>query len=422
MKKIYLIAMGVILFFASMIIIVNNINNNKQYLVTFDSKGGTIVESIEVKKNESISRPEDPTMEGYQFIEWTYNGETYDFSSEVTGNITLVAKWQKLDEEVETFTIKFNSNGGTTIANKVVEKGNKIKKPEDPIKVGYQFIEWQLNGVKYDFELEVTGDLELVAIYEEIKPVSKPSADTNNKPNNNQSNNAGATTKPTTPTTPSEPTTPTVKKYTVTFNSNGGSAVNSQTITEGSKATKPSNPTKSGYNFAGWELNGSTYDFNSAVNSNITLVAKWAEIVKKKYTVSFDSNGGSAVSSQTIVEGNKVAKPSDPIKEGYNFAGWTLNGSNYNFSSSVNSNITLIANWNQKNYTIKISAKDDYTPARILTVYEDGKQITVKEIRYTNGTYLCSGEYPQVDKKIVAGQTSFTVVLKSGLQVTAKVS
>ena len=65
--------------------------------------------------------------------------------------------------------------------------------------------------------------------------------------------------------------------YTVTFDSNGGSAVTAQTIEEGQKATKPADPTKAGYDFKGWTLNGSAYDFNTVVNGDITLVATWEQ-------------------------------------------------------------------------------------------------------------------------------------------------
>ena len=65
--------------------------------------------------------------------------------------------------------------------------------------------------------------------------------------------------------------------YTVTFDSNGGSAVTAQSIEAGQKATKPADPTKDGYDFKGWTLSGSAYDFNTAVNGNITLVATWEQ-------------------------------------------------------------------------------------------------------------------------------------------------
>lgn len=63
--------------------------------------------------------------------------------------------------------------------------------------------------------------------------------------------------------------------FTVTFNSDGGSPVGSQSILDGQKATAPANPSKSGYTFVGWYNGNTKYDFNSAVTSNLTLTAKW---------------------------------------------------------------------------------------------------------------------------------------------------
>ena len=73
-----------------------------------------------------------------------------------------------------------------------------------------------------------------------------------------------------------EPTTP--KEYTVTFNSNGGSAVSSQVVVEGNKVSKPTNPTKEGYTFGGWHLDAelkTEYDFDKTITSDITIYAKW---------------------------------------------------------------------------------------------------------------------------------------------------
>lgn len=65
------------------------------------------------------------------------------------------------------------------------------------------------------------------------------------------------------------------------------------------------------------------------------------------YTASFESNGGTSISNQSIKEGGTITKPTNPTKEGYTFVGWYYNGSAYNFSSKVTSNITLIAKWEE---------------------------------------------------------------------------
>ena len=151
--------------------------------------------------------------------------------------------------------------------------------------------------------------------------------------------------------------------YTVSFDTDGGSAVTAQSIEAGQKATKPADPTKDGYDFKGWTLNGSAYDFNTAVNGNITLVATWEkkQVAPTTYTVTFNTDGGSAVAAQNIEAGQKATKPADPTKDGFDFKGWTLNGSAYDFNSAVNSNITLVATWEKKQvapttYTVSFDA------------------------------------------------------------------
>ena len=400
-KKILIIGCSIVVVISA-IIIFFLISNKKSlsYEITFETNGGTLVESQIVNEGEKVKKPVDPTKDGFMFVEWTYQGKTYDFSLEVTSNITLIAKWTEVEEDIEKFIVKFETDGGTTIPNQIIEKGNKVAKPIDPVKDGYTFAGWFLDDEIYDFNEIVDNNIELKAKWEKIK-------DTNSDNNNNNNN------KPTI-------TTPTVKKYTVTFNSSGGSAVSSQTVTEGGKVSKPSNPTRNGYTFVGWTLNGNIYDFNSAVNNNITLVAKWNENVKKKYTITFNSDGGTIVSSQTVTEGGKVSRPSDPTKSGYNFVGWTLNGVSYDFNSIVNGNITLTAKWAQKSYTVKVTPVDQYSPDRILTVYEDGKQISVSAIKY-NGVTLCSGSNMVVNMYEISGVNSLTVVLTNGSSVTANV-
>lgn len=68
-----------------------------------------------------------------------------------------------------------------------------------------------------------------------------------------------------------------VKVYTVTFNSNGGTEVANQIIVSGQTAKEPDTPTKTGYKFRYWTLNGVEYDFDTPITSNVTLVAEWRE-------------------------------------------------------------------------------------------------------------------------------------------------
>ena len=276
------------------------------YVVTFNSDGGTSMPSQTIECGKKGVKPSNPIKEGYTFVEWQLNGKTYNFDNVVTGNITLKAVWK-----INKYTVTFNSDGGTSVPNQTIENGKKATRVSNPTKEGYTFVEWQLNGKTYNFDNAVTRNITLKAVW---------------KKNN----------------------TSTATKYTVTFNSDGGTSVPNQTIESGKKATKPANPIKGGYTFVEWQLNGKTYNFDNTVTRNITLKAVWKKNntpTATKYTVSFNSDGGSAVVSQTIESGKKATKPSNPTKEGYTFVEWQLNGKTYNFDNAVTGNITLKAVW-----------------------------------------------------------------------------
>jgi len=212
------------------------------------------------------------------------------------------------------------------------------------------------------------------------------------------------TTKPSTPN-PSQQST---KKYTVTFDSNGGSSVDKQTVESGKKAAKPANPTKDGYTFIEWTLNGKTYDFNNTVTSNITLVATWKKVETKpevvKYTVTFNSNGGSAISSQTVVSGVKAVKPANPTKDGYTFVEWTLNGKTYDFNTAVTSNITLVASW-KTNVVKAIEYQYSRDIPTSYTYYDWSEWSTTQRVWEKNKTFT---DTTTMQYKVVnSGQTAY---------------
>lgn len=142
--------------------------------------------------------------------------------------------------------------------------------------------------------------------------------------------------------------TPAISKYTVTFNSNGGSAVASQTVKKNARVKRPTDPTRSGYAFDGWYTaasGGTQFNFNTAITSNLTLYAHWRIL----YTATFNSNGGSTVDNQTIEQGEYVAKPADPERENYVFVGWYTSADyskEFDFlNTKVDKNIELFARW-----------------------------------------------------------------------------
>ena len=106
--------------------------------------------------------------------------------------------------------------------------------------------------------------------------------------------------------------------YTVTFQSEGGSEVASQ-IRANTPAAQPDNPTKEGHTFIGWYNGESEWDFEAPVTADLTLTAKWQ---LNRYTITFDTAGGSEVPSITQDYGTAIIAPANPTKTGYTFAGW----------------------------------------------------------------------------------------------------
>lgn len=137
--------------------------------------------------------------------------------------------------------------------------------------------------------------------------------------------------------------------YTVSFNSNGGTAVDSQNIEEGKIASKPKDPTKTGYLFDGWYIDeefAQKWNSSSPVKSDITVHAKW----NKAFAVSFNSNGGSDVSVQYVLEGGR-ANMAFSNKDGYKLVGWYTDAeltTPYKFRSNVTEDIVLYAKWKEK--------------------------------------------------------------------------
>lgn len=120
---------------------------------------------------------------------------------------------------------------------------------------------------------------------------------------------------------------------------------------DGNTATVAADPSRAGYQFAGWQdEGGNPYAAGNAVivDHDITLTAQWNKLV----TVSFDlcGHGGANISSQTFVSGNKASEPTAPKEDGWVFGGWyTEKGCQYRFSfdSAVTSDITLYAKWDR---------------------------------------------------------------------------
>ncbi|MBQ0100031.1 MAG: InlB B-repeat-containing protein, partial [Lachnospiraceae bacterium] len=125
-----------------------------------------------------------------------------------------------------------------------------------------------------------------------------------------------------------EKTSPEPEKVLVSFNTDGGSFVNTQVVAKGQKAARPADPAKSGYVFVDWFTNTdrtNVYDFSTAVSADITLFAKWQKNVGREYTITWKDWNGTILATSKVVESGLPDYPgtSNPSRSGYIFTGWT---------------------------------------------------------------------------------------------------
>ena len=148
--------------------------------------------------------------------------------------------------------------------------------------------------------------------------------------------------------------------YTVTFQSEGGSEVASQ-IRANTPAAQPDNPTKEGHTFIGWYNGESEWDFETPVTADLTLTAKWQI---NRYTITFDTAGGSEVPSITQDYGTAITAPANPTKTGYTFAGWDKTIP----TTMPAGDMTITARWTENRVIVIIrpdDSKDEPDPGTI---------------------------------------------------------
>ena len=217
---------------------------------------------------------------------------------------------------------------------------------------------------------------------------------------------------------------PTKKTYTVTFDSKGGSKVNSVTVEENASVSKPSDPTKDGYIFDGWYLDEALtnkMDFSTKINSNTNLYAKWRIVetlpVDTYYTVIFDTNGGSSITSVEVLENTKVSKPTNPTKEGYKFVGWFTDvglTSEMNFDNPITKETTLYAKWEKvidNNTTYGIVDRDFKIPTSV--TFSNEMHTSANHTVINCGSLSSSGSYSQnFDKESNAYSVDNVSVIK----------
>ena len=153
--------------------------------------------------------------------------------------------------------------------------------------------------------------------------------------------------------------------YQMTFDADGdGNIEKIQIVKKDATAKLPEGLTKDGHTLDKWvDADGNEWDFDTEITENVGLKATWTAISgETEYTVTFDVDGGSAITSQTVISGNKITKPSNPTKDGYTFEGWYKEvelKDKFDFESeTITEDTTLYAKWIAKNNTERFDTND----------------------------------------------------------------
>ena len=113
------------------------------------------------------------------------------------------------------------------------------------------------------------------------------------------------------------------KKYTITFDTQGGNKIEAIEVKVNETLVLPKNPEKEGYIFLHWvDEEDKPVSNNFKVTKDMKLIAKWAEPTQELITISFDTDGGSKIEDIVLIKGEPLKLPDNPIKDGYIFKNW----------------------------------------------------------------------------------------------------
>ena len=199
----------------------------------YGALGGTYATQI-VQTGEKAIEPDVPSRQGYQFTDWYLDDTKYDFNTAVTGNMTLTAKWT-----ANSYTIAFDTDGGSEVAPITQDYGTQITAPADPTREGYTFIGW-------DKAIPATMPAEDLTVTAQWR----------------------------------------INQYTIAFDTDGGSAIAPITQDYGTQITAPADPTREGYTFIGWDKAIPA----TMPAESITITAQWKDSEKPTGEIKIGEN------------------------------------------------------------------------------------------------------------------------------------
>ena len=277
----------------------------------------SVISESDVEYGTTLTAIDAPTKEGHTFDGWSGLPETMPAHDvEVNGSFT-----------VNTYTLTFNSNGGSEVAPIVLDYGSAITAPADPTREGYTFAGW-------DKEIPATMPAENMEFTAQW----------------------------------------TINSYKLIYKVDNVE-YKSYEVEYGKAIEKEAEPTRTGYTFSGWsEIPETMPAHDVEVNGSFDI---------NQYTITFDTDGGSEVDPITQDYGTVITAPADPTREGYTFAGWDMEIP----ETMPAEDLVLTAQWTANSY--KLIYKVDNAEYKSYEI-EYGEAIE-KEAEPTRTGYTFSG-------------------------------
>jgi uncharacterized repeat protein (TIGR02543 family) len=284
------------------------------YTITYSLNGGVNGDNpVDYTIETAMITLADASRVGYTFIGWYDNAALTGDAVETIvlgsfGNIALYAKF-----EINEYTISFDSNEGSAVEAITQDYATEVVAPADPTRDGYTFAGWFSDEAlteAYTFTTMPADDITLYAKW-------------------------------------------TINTYTITYSLNGGvNGDNPVDYTIETATITLADASRVGYTFIGWYDNAAlTGDaVETIVLGSFGNIALYAKFEINEYTISFDSNEGSAVEAITQDYATEVVAPADPTRDGYTFAGWFSDEAlteAYTFTTMPADDLTLYAKWNE---------------------------------------------------------------------------
>ena len=264
---------------------------DKLYTVTMDTAGGDPIRPIQYTVESEAFQLPTPVRTGYIFLGWTGEGitepqKTIEIPQGSTGDRTYTANWQVIEYTIITL-LEGGNAGSSEVYFYTVEQTVTLP---TPTRTGYTFLGWTGEGIttpqpNVTIPKGSTGDKTYIENWE-------------------------------------------LTEYNITMDLNGGSGQEKVVYTMTDEDFELPTPTRNGYEFVGWTGEGITTPQTSVIipkgsTGNKAYTANWKVI---EYTITLDTNGGPVVSPIKYTVEDSFTLPY-PLRPGYEFAGWTLDGS-----------------------------------------------------------------------------------------------